>query len=189
MSNSLKMLLVRLISLVVLTYYKLLLGARLELGKGVITNHKLKISGPGRVIISDEANLWAFCEPNNLQTFSSDAEIRIGKKTRLNGSTIQARQLISIGDDCLLGSTQLLDNDFHHLAPSRRRDKSQVPTKSIHIANNVWLAGQSAVLKGVNIGNDSVVGFRAVVTKDVPEGVVVAGNPAVVVKNLNQITN
>jgi len=186
MSNTLKMLLVRLVSTGMLAYYKLLLGSRLELGKGVITNHKLKISGPGRVVISDEANLWAFCEPNNLQTFSSDAEIRIGKKTRLNGATIQSRQLISIGDDCLLGSTQLLDNDFHHIDPSRRRDKSEIPTRPIYIADNVWLAGQSAVLKGVTIGRGSVVGFRSVVTKDVPEGVVVAGNPAIVVKNLNQ---
>lgn len=180
------MLLVRLVSMLVLIYYKLLLGDRLQLGRGVITNHKLKISGPGRVIISDEVNLWAFCEPNTLQTFSHDAEIRIGKKTRLNGATIQSRQLISVGNDCLLGSTQLLDNDFHHLEPSRRRDKSGIPTKPIYIADNVWLAGQSAVLKGVTVGKGSVVGFRAVVTKDVPENVVVAGNPAIVVKNLNQ---
>ena len=45
-------------------------------------------------------------------------------------------------------------------------------------------AGQSAVLKGVTVGQNSVVGFRAVASEDVPPNVVVAGNPAKVVKQL-----
>jgi len=48
----------------------------------------------------------------------------------------------------------------------------------------VWAGGQSAILKGVTIGENSIVGFRAVVTRDVPPNVVVAGNPAGVVKEL-----
>jgi maltose O-acetyltransferase len=54
----------------------------------------------------------------------------------------------------------------------------------IEIGENVWLAGQSAVLKGVTVGKNSVVAYRAVVTGDVPPNVVVAGNPARVVKEL-----
>ena len=54
------------------------------------------------------------------------------------------------------------------------------------IGRNVWVAGAAAVLKGVAIGDDSVVGYGAVVSSDVPAGVVVAGNPARVVRNLYQ---
>lgn len=54
----------------------------------------------------------------------------------------------------------------------------------IRVEENAWLAGQSAVLKGVTVGKNSVVGFRAVVSEDVPSNVVVAGNPARIVKEL-----
>jgi acetyltransferase-like isoleucine patch superfamily enzyme len=54
----------------------------------------------------------------------------------------------------------------------------------VHIGANVWLGGQSAVLKGATIGENSVVAFRAVVAGAVPANVVVAGNPARIVKRL-----
>ncbi len=56
--------------------------------------------------------------------------------------------------------------------------------RPISIGRNVWIAGGATVLKGVTIGEDSVVGYGAVVASDVPAGVVVAGNPARVVRTL-----
>ena len=55
----------------------------------------------------------------------------------------------------------------------------------MHIGDNVWLGDGSVVLKGVTIGENSVVAARAIVTRDVPANVVVAGNPARVVKELD----
>jgi acetyltransferase-like isoleucine patch superfamily enzyme len=55
----------------------------------------------------------------------------------------------------------------------------------INIGENVWIAGQSAVLKGVTIGENSVVAYAAIVSSDVPANVVVAGNPARIVKRLD----
>ena len=55
----------------------------------------------------------------------------------------------------------------------------------MHIGDNVWLGDHATVLKGVTIGENSVVAARAVVTRDVPANVVVAGNPAKVVKELD----
>ena len=66
----------------------------------------------------------------------------------------------------------------------RRTSGAAPSTAAIVIGRNVWVAGMAAVLKGVTIGDDSVVAFGAVVASDVPAGVVVAGNPARVVKNL-----
>jgi carbonic anhydrase/acetyltransferase-like protein (isoleucine patch superfamily) len=55
----------------------------------------------------------------------------------------------------------------------------------VHIGDNVWLGDHATVLKGVTIGDNSVVAARAVVTRDVPANVIVAGNPAKVVKELD----
>ena len=52
------------------------------------------------------------------------------------------------------------------------------------IGRNVWVGGKATVLKGVTIGDDSVVGYGAIVVADVPAGAVVAGNPAKVVRRL-----
>ena len=55
----------------------------------------------------------------------------------------------------------------------------------MHIGDNVWLGDHCVILKGVTIGENSVVGANAVVSRDVPANVVVAGNPARVVKQLD----
>lgn len=156
----------------------------ISLGKGIRTNFRLKIKGPGKVTIGDNVNMWCFKEPNEFLTFSSDAEIVIGSHTRINGAIFQARSSIKVGERCLIGSAQLIDNDFHHTDPVKRFDKTNIPTSPIIVGNNVWLAGQCAVLKGVSIGDNSVVGFRAVVTRNVEKNMVVAGNPAQAVKQI-----
>ena len=61
-----------------------------------------------------------------------------------------------------------------------------VEATPVHIGRNAWLGDGSTVLKGVTIGENSVVAARAVVTRDVPANVVVAGNPAKVVKQLDE---
>jgi maltose O-acetyltransferase len=87
----------------------------------------------------------------------------------------------------MVSSTIMIDTDFHPLDPAKRHDPDEpVLCAPIIVGENVWIAGQTAVLKGVHIGDNSVVGFRAVVTKDVPANVVVAGNPARVVKQLDE---
>ena len=91
---------------------------------------------------------------------------------------------MTVGDDCILGSCTIVDTDHHSVEVDRRGSGADVASRPIVIGRNVWVAGAAAVLKGVTIGDDSVVGYGAVVTTDVPAGVVVAGNPARVVRNL-----
>jgi acetyltransferase-like isoleucine patch superfamily enzyme len=170
----------------VMTKYKLLRGDRVGFGPGFQANRKLVIRGPGRVVFGANVNAWAHEERNVLLTFDPDATIQIGSNVRLNGVGLMAKCGITIGNDCILGSTLLVDTDFHSI----RRDRATNPDAPVASAptiveDNVWLAGQTVVLKGVRIGRNSVVGFRAVVTRDVPPDVVVAGNPAKVVRHLD----
>ena len=170
-----------------LALYKFRLGDRVTFGRNFVTNGNLVIRGPGRIIFGDDINAWCHAEKNVLITHSPDALITIGDGCRLTGAGIQAYTRIKIGPRCILGSTLIFDTDYHPLDPRKRHDRdAPVMCAPITIGENVWLAGQSAVLKGVTIGDNSVVAFRAVVVKDVPPNVVVAGNPAKIVKHLNE---
>lgn len=181
---------VRLLTAYVTTKYRLLRGDRVVFGPGFQANRKLVIKGPGRVVFGANVNAWAHEERNVIITYGRDVTIAIGANVRLNGVGLMAKRGITIGDDCILGSTLLVDTDFHSL----RRDRATNPhapvvSAPIVVADNVWLAGQTVVLKGVTIGANSVVGFRAVVTRDVPPDVVVAGNPARVVRALDDVSD
>src|SRR5947209_5800128 len=177
---------VRIISSLWVRWFKLRLGDRVSFGRNFQTNGRLVIQGPGRVVFGDDINAWCHAEKNVLITFTPASLITVGSGTRLNGAGIQAYTTVSTGPRCILGSTLVFDSDFHPLDPAHRHDPdAPVSCAPIAIGRNVWLAGQSAVLKGVTIGDNSVAAFRAVVTADVPPNVVVAGNPARVVKQLD----
>jgi maltose O-acetyltransferase len=156
-----------------------------KFGKRVYVNHRFKFRGPGKLIIGNDVNLWAHKEWNEFQTFDKDAVIKTGDGCRINGATIQCKTSVTIGKNCIIGSAMIMDTDFHSTDHNHRNDLEFIKSKPILIGDDVWIGGQSAILKGVSIGNKSVVGFRALVTKDVPELVVVGGNPAVIIKNLN----
>jgi len=179
--------LLRIFTEIILLRYRLTMRGRLRIGRGFICNQRLRISGPGKVVIGDWVNAWAHQEPTMLITADKEAKIIIGNNVRLNGPTLIASRQIEIGDLCILGSAVVFDTDFHSVHKDRSTNRDAPVRKSpIKIGKNVWLAGQCAVLPGVHIGDDSVVGFRAVVTKDVPAGVIVAGNPARVVREIGE---
>jgi maltose O-acetyltransferase len=90
---------------------------------------------------------------------------------------------ITIGDDVQFGPNVQLLTATHPVAPGPRRDKWEA-AEPIAIGDNVWLGGGVIVLPGVTIGPDTVVGAGAIVTKDLPTGVVAVGNPARIVREL-----
>ena len=180
-----RLVLARALARLVTLRYRLLMRGRVSFGKGFICNHSLIIRGPGTVIIGDGVNAWAHQEPTRLITTSPRAVIRVGDNVRLNGPTLLASERIEVGASSMLGSAIVFDSDYHSVRRDRRTNPdAPVRRAPVHVGPNVWLAGQSAVLPGVRVGEDSVVAFRAVVTRDVPSRVVVAGNPARVVREL-----
>jgi acetyltransferase-like isoleucine patch superfamily enzyme len=177
-----KLLVAKIISRIV--RLKFIFNSKIKIHPSAIISWKIKINGPGTVIIGKDCNLWAFSEINSFNTYSPNAIIEIKENCRINGATFQARENITVEPNCLIASCLLMDNDFHNSKPDLRREKTNIPTKPIHIEQNVWLCGQTAVLKGVTIGENSVIGFRSVVYKDIQKNKVAIGNPAVEVKDL-----
>ncbi len=122
-----------------------------------------------------------------IQTWShkgASASITIGNYCLISpGVRIMAERSITIGDSCMFGAgAYIADSDWHGLYNRTRPFRCSEP---VVLKDNVWIGDGAKVCKGVTIGENSVVGAGAVVTKDVPDNVVVAGVPAKVVKKIN----
>ena len=111
--------------------------------------------------------------------------ISIGAGTFLNFDCVLLDVApITIGDCCQLGPRVQLLTPTHPLDPEPRRQGWEA-AQPIVVADNVWLGGGVIVCPGVSIGSDTVVGAGAVVTRDLPAGVVAAGVPARVLRPLD----
>lgn len=152
----------------------------------------------GQLIIGDHfscnnkltSNSVGIFQPCFLNIYASGSKIIIGNHVGISGSTINATTCITIGDNTIIGSGCLItDTDSHPILAAERNlpDWPQyTKSKPIVIGKNVFIGARSIVLKGVTIGDGAVVGAGSVVTKDVPANTIVAGNPARVIKTIDQ---
>ncbi len=125
--------------------------------------------------------------PVILRTLSNSARIRIGSNVGMSGTTICAVESVEIGDECLIGAdVTIADTDFHSILPERRRSAplAAAAHSPIIIERNVFLGAGSYVLKGVHIGENSIIGCASVVTQDIPANCIAAGNPCRVIRAL-----
>jgi maltose O-acetyltransferase len=110
--------------------------------------------------------------------------IRVGARTFVNFGLVALDVApITIGNDVQVGPNVQLLTPTHPVEPEPRRAKWEA-AQPITIESNVWLGGGAIVLPGVTIGENTVVGAGAVVTRDLPGNVVAVGNPARVVRSL-----
>lgn len=89
---------------------------------------------------------------------------------------------ITIEDNVLIAPKVSLLTEGHPLEPSLRQSLTVAP---IHIKRNVWIGANAVILPGVTIGENAVVAAGAIVSKDVPDNVIVGGVPARVIKSIN----
>jgi acetyltransferase-like isoleucine patch superfamily enzyme len=124
--------------------------------------------------------------PVILCTWQAGAVLEIGENFGMTGGTLCAAERITIGNNVNIGANStVIDTDFHPLDPEVRRQSPQgAQTKPITIEDEVFIGMNCLILKGVTIGRCSVVGAGSVVTRDVPPSVIVAGNPAEVLRVL-----
>ncbi len=136
---------------------------------------------------STHSNPLAPNRPVVLSTISAQARLEIGDDFGMTGGSVVCKSHIKIGNRVAVGANSIIaDTDFHPLDPDeRRRDFLAGATAPVVIEDDVFVGMQSIILKGVTIGSGSVVGAGSVVTRNVPPGVVVAGNPAQVIKKLD----
>ncbi|WP_205957610.1 sugar O-acetyltransferase [Pantoea stewartii] len=92
---------------------------------------------------------------------------------------------VTIGDNVFIAPNVGIYTAGHPL-DAGRRNKGLEYAHPVTIGNNVWIGAGVSVLPGVTIGSDSVIGAGAVVLRNVPEGVLVAGNPARVVREITE---
>lgn len=110
--------------------------------------------------------------------------IKVGENFYANfNATFLDCSIIDIGDNVMVGPNVTITTASHPTNPTRRSEGEE-HAKRIKIGNNVWLAANCVILPGVTIGNDVVVAAGAVVSKDVPNAVVVGGVPARILKHV-----
>ena len=115
-----------------------------------------------------------------------NGQIKIGKFSLITpGVRIMAAESIIIGDACMIAhGAYISDADWHGIYD---RAEPVGKTKPVIIKDNVWIGDSAIICKGVTIGDNSIIGAGAVVTKDVPPNSVFAGNPAQLVKTLDDV--
>ena len=110
--------------------------------------------------------------------------LTIGDRTFINADfMIIGGGKVTIGDDCLIGPRCAIYTPNHAEDAVRRRDGWELPLP-VTIGDNVWLGGSVTITPGVTIGSDSIIGAGSVVTRDIPAGVVAAGNPCRVIRDI-----
>ena len=112
--------------------------------------------------------------------------ILVGRNVGLGNAILNARSgNIVIGDNVSLGHNAMLLTGYHDMnAKNRKRPTLEDAKRDIEIGDSVWIASGAIVIGPVKIGKNSIVGAGSVVTEDIPEGVLVAGNPAREIRKL-----
>jgi acetyltransferase-like isoleucine patch superfamily enzyme len=150
-----------------LSKFRILPGTTLKIGK----NCELRSSHTSTLI--------GIYSPCIFSTLKVNAKIEIGDNCGFSGTVIGAAQSIIIGNNVRCGSNTLItDTDWHSEDVRVKNDAS------VFIDDNVWLGYGVKVLKGVSIGKNSIIGAMSVVTKDIPENVIAAGNPCKIISQL-----
>ena len=149
-------------------------------------------AGLGQIVLGRDVQFgWSrsmlfFTGYGQVEAVWPDCTIAIGDGAEINNNAFIKSEGpgIRIGARALLGSgVEIIDSDFHELHPGRRR--GGVPsTGAVELGENVFVGDGVRILKGVTIGAHSVIGAGSVVASSIPAGVVAAGNPARVIREL-----
>jgi galactoside O-acetyltransferase len=172
--------------------YKILSGGYKGLVGKLSLNQPLLINGNGLVSIGEHVSIGVETSPGFWSGYSffdlrgADAFIKLGNNVKLNNnaSLIADEAGITVGDNTVIGVNLLVQtSDGHSLDPAHRNDGVQIH-KPVIIGDNVFIGDKVTILKGVRIGENSTIGACSVVTGDIPENVVAAGNPCRVLRSL-----
>lgn len=164
-------------------------------GRGCVINGRLRLWGRGRLRLGNGVRINSLYRMNPVggNTFTSiyireGAAVEIGDGTGISNAAIYAACSVRIGRRVKIGgSVKIYDTDFHSLDPEERNQDPDpgVKTAPVTIGDDVFVGAHCIVLKGVEIGDRSVIGAGSVVTKSVPPDELWAGSPARFIRKLD----
>jgi acetyltransferase-like isoleucine patch superfamily enzyme len=154
-------------------------GSWIEVTGPVFINNKGFIEMGNRLILG---STWF--RPISINVTSSIARLIIEDDVFINyGVDIGVVDNIFIGAKSLIGNDSIIyDNDWHRLDGL----EGKVPSKPTRIGRGAWLGARVVVLKGVTIGENTVVAANSTVTHDLPDSVLAGGNPAKVIRSIER---
>jgi acetyltransferase-like isoleucine patch superfamily enzyme len=171
--------------------------------KRFIFNKKIKCWGSisirvhenSKVVIGENCKIVSNINRAGITIFSKfkitalfNSQINIGDNISFNGTSISCRTTkIDIGDNTIIAPNVIIvDSDFHSLSPNQARENNldYESDKPVFIGKNVWIGMNVIVLKGVSIGDNTVIAAGSIVTKSLPSNIIAAGNPAEKIRSL-----
>lgn len=169
--------------------YQFLSDCRKVIGKPKLF-HPLLMKGEGTIQFGNDVQIGVVSSPFfyshycYLEARSPKSVIKIGNNVSINNNfSASALSSIEIQDHVLIGyNCSIIDNDGHSIDPNNRNDNSK--PASVLIEKNVLIGSNVTLLKGVTIGENSVIGNGSVVTKNIPKNSVFAGNPAKFIREI-----
>jgi acetyltransferase-like isoleucine patch superfamily enzyme len=113
-----------------------------------------------------------------------EGEVEIGAKTVMGQEcTISAYQRVRIGEQCVIADRAMFIDFDHGVVEVERPIRLQgIYKRDVEVGSNVWIGYGACILRGVRVGDNSVIGTNSVVTRDVPANAVVGGVPARVLR-------
>jgi len=157
---------------------------------------RVNLANGGKIVIGDNVAMCSTCKGNPLgvnhrvilSAVKPESEIIIGNDTGMSGTTICAAKSVKIGNNCLIGANvTITDYDFHPVKPVGRRyntNADDIGCVPVIVEDNVWLGMNVVVLKGVTVGQNSVIAAGSIITKSIPPNCIAGGNPARVLKKI-----
>lgn len=177
-------------------YFKYMLWIHdAQIGKGLIIINNPPVfwkqfGGCGHVVIGDNVKFISYGD----QSFNSRCKIMVEKNGKLsignnsgfNGVLIYCQSSISIGNNVKIGGgSRIFDTDHHPLDwKVRRLGNKGTKSRPIIIGDDVFVGAGCFILKGVTIGERSIIAAGSVVTKNIPCGEIWGGNPAIFIKKI-----
>jgi acetyltransferase-like isoleucine patch superfamily enzyme len=172
-------------------HYALLLGRyallKLRFGRRLKTDGICFVCPGVKLEIGPHATLsigrWAWLG-HGCKIRVHEGEVSIGAKSVIGQEcTISAYQHVSIGRECIIADRVMLIDFDHGVTEVDRPIRAQgIYKRDVRVGHNVWIGYGACILRGVSVGENSVIGTSSVVTKEVPANAVVAGAPARVIR-------
>ena len=151
-------------------------NGRISIGIGTRMN-----SGPRRNPIGGDTRTALICQPGGV--------IEIGANCRLSNCTLVAKNKVVLEAEVMVGGgVKIYDTDFHNIDPTLRLAERPGAchgiSRPVLIRRNAFIGAHSIILKGVTVGKNSVVGAGSVVTQNIPDNEIWAGNPAKLLRKM-----